>query len=247
MARKRVDPKAKQRKQVIILVVGLVLLGGVMAFQLPKLMKSPSPAPAAAETSTALPAAADVEGAGTAKLVDAPAVPKPGEGQLVSFNLFESKDPFVQQVKTLEDEAAALPQPSTDPGPTVGAPELPPIPTSTPAPAVPTPSTPAPTEPAPATPSAPSAPSTPTPPAAPVSATISVNGTPEKVNVKGDFPAAEPLFTLISLTADTAEIAIAGGEYQDGAASVTLQKGKSVTLMNTADGARYELKLVSLG
>lgn len=239
MARKRIDPKAKQRKQAIILVVGLVLLAGVMAFQLPRMLKSASPEPAAATPSAA--SAVDATG-GTAvpaiasKLVDAPLVPAPGEGQLVSFNLFESKDPFVQQVKTAEELAPEAPQPSID-VPTSEAPPLPPLPTE------PEPTVPALPEPAPSTPSTPSAPSE---PASPTTATIAVNGVSEAVKVKGDFPAGEPLFTLVSLTADTAEISIAGGEYQDGAATVTLQKGKALTLMNTADGARYELKLVSL-
>jgi hypothetical protein len=60
------------------------------------------------------------------------------------------------------------------------------------------------------------------------------------------FPQSDPLFRLVSLTRRTAKIAIAGGSYEDGRPTVTLKKGKPVTLMNTADGARYQLLLISI-
>ena len=60
-----------------------------------------------------------------------------------------------------------------------------------------------------------------------------------------DFPAAQPVFHLESFTSTTATISIAGGSYQDGSATLTLEKGKAVTLENTVDGTRY--KLVYLG
>jgi hypothetical protein len=53
------------------------------------------------------------------------------------------------------------------------------------------------------------------------------------------------VFTLVSLTAGAAKIGIAGGAYENGAATMTLKKGKTVTLMNTANGTRYVLRLVS--
>jgi hypothetical protein len=65
--------------------------------------------------------------------------------------------------------------------------------------------------------------------------------------VKADFPAAQPVFKLVSLSEGQAKIAIAGGALASGAPTVTLKLGKAVTLVNTADGARYELKLVSFG
>jgi hypothetical protein len=233
MARKRgVDPKAKQKKQIVILVVGLVLLGGVLAFQLPRMMKSAGGGAAAAPApAPAVPAPGGTAPAGTAQLAEAPLVPTPAEGQLVSFSLFETKDPFVQQVKALEEEGA-VGVPAGEPGP-AAEPELPPLPPAEPAAPAPAPA------PGPTTP--------PEAPAAATTATISINGVTEVVKVKTDFPAAEPLFTLVAVTADSAEIAIAGGEYEDGAGTVTLQKGKTLTLMNTADGARYELTLVSVG
>jgi hypothetical protein len=74
------------------------------------------------------------------------------------------------------------------------------------------------------------------------------------VTVGSDFPqpttaapSATPLFHLVSLTTTTAKIAIAGGSYTSGAATVTLRVNKPVTLMNTADGSRFKLILKAQG
>jgi hypothetical protein len=76
---------------------------------------------------------------------------------------------------------------------------------------------------------------------------ISVNGVLMSVSTGADFPAATPLFHLVSVTSSTAKISIAGGSYSSGAASVTLHVNKAVTLMNTADGTRYTLELFPQG
>ncbi len=82
----------------------------------------------------------------------------------------------------------------------------------------------------------------------PTTAVISVNGTMTSVMVGADFPAsATPLFHLLSLTAKTAKVTIAGGSYADGAPSLTLTAGKAVTLQNTADGQQYTLLLEPQG
>ena len=71
----------------------------------------------------------------------------------------------------------------------------------------------------------------------------------EPVSTGSDFPAsaATPLFELVSLTAKTAQVAIAGGSYSSGQATLTLQVNKPVTLVNTADGTRYTLLLMPQG
>jgi hypothetical protein len=76
-------------------------------------------------------------------------------------------------------------------------------------------------------------------------ASISVNGAAEAVKLGADFPKADPVFHLVSLTANAAEISIVGGSYASGSNTVTLLKGKPLTLMNTADGTRYELRLLA--
>jgi hypothetical protein len=73
-----------------------------------------------------------------------------------------------------------------------------------------------------------------------------VNGERERVSVGGNFPEADPVFRLVSVNKTTAKVAIAGGSLSTGDGAVTLTKGKKLTLMNTADGTRYELVLVSV-
>jgi len=75
--------------------------------------------------------------------------------------------------------------------------------------------------------------------------TISVNGVASTVAVGSSFPAGAPVFTLVSLASTAAKIGIVGGSYENGAATVTLKRGKTVTLLNTADGTRYSLRFVS--
>jgi hypothetical protein len=260
MARKAVDLAAKKKaKQQKIAIGGFVLLLAVMAFSVPKtlkMLKGPQPvaspttqtAPATPAPATGSPpeasadAAAGAAAGATAVLVDTASAPEPAEGQLVSFERFESKDPFTQQVTA--PPQAATPEPAT------------------PEPATPEPASESkaadaeqdsPSAPAPSAGSPPAAPpveptTTPTPaaPAKPTAAVISVNGVRETVQLRGTFPAAGPMFELVAITATAAKIGIAGGSLTGGAATVTLEKGKKVTLMNTADETQYELVLVSL-
>jgi hypothetical protein len=83
-------------------------------------------------------------------------------------------------------------------------------------------------------------------PAAPGFATIAVNGDPEALKVKQLFPEQDDLFVLVSLKGKTAKIAVSGGAFTDGQ-TITLKLGKNLTLVNTATGARYALKLLYVG
>ncbi len=240
MAKKGIDPKAKAKRQKIIAGVGAVLLVGILVIEVPSTLKQLNPprtdtTPAstgptstvaagtlapptlAGSGTTVTPAAAAAAGA----LVSSDAPAPPSTAKLVSFSLFVSKDPFQQQVSN-----------SNPPAGGTGA-----TPTT---PTTPTPPTP-PTTPTPTTPVAPKA--------APTSAVISVNGTPETVAVGKTFPAppAQPYFQLVSVTATSAKIGIAGGSLTNGQNTVTIPVGKTVTLLNTADGTKYTIKLVSTG
>jgi hypothetical protein len=147
--------------------------------------------------------------------------------QLASFTLFEVKDPFVQQGPGSDAGSAADVAAAADPFFTEGGTTTDPGSGS-------------------AAPSGngPAAPAPPKPPV--VYATINFQGTPQQVKVKDTFPADEPLFVLRSLTRQQAKIGVAGGSFDDGQA-VTLKLGKKVTLVNTATGVRYVLKLVYTG
>ncbi|MGZ8701233.1 MAG: hypothetical protein ACXWZY_02945 [Gaiellaceae bacterium] len=255
---KRVDhAKAKAARQKKIAIGLGVLLLAVVAFQGPKtlkMLKGPSaPVAAATTTSPVAPAPAVTPGSAPASAV-APAVAPGGNelavlassdvpaaadaGQLLSFELFENKDPFVQQVDANAPVAAA----PTDAG--SGA-----MPDTAPAPAATENTEPAGTE---GGSDDPAGETDPTPfetaPAPATETTISVNGNAEPVAEGKTFPTADPVFVLVSIASDgtAVEIGIAGGEYADGEDTITLKLGKPLTLQNTADGSRYELKLITV-
>jgi hypothetical protein len=229
---KKVDLKAKAKRQKIMAAGGAVLLLGILAIQVPRTMKMmnaeapPQPPPAAAPVAagtdpSVLPTPGTAAGATpvaatSGALTDSDPPPLAGAGQLVAFGRFASKDPFAQQV----DPDKGVPTGPSDSGGTSGTPG-----TTGSAPGVVAPS--------------PSGPVT--------SVVIAVNGVEETVAVNGEFPKAEPIFRLVSASATTAKIGIAGGALASGEATVTLRKGKPMTLVNTADGIRYELKLVGVG
>jgi hypothetical protein len=229
------EKAAKQKKTVIVL--GVVLAGAVAfaAHTMMGMSGSPSSAPQAATTTagstpapaptgTALPAApslgsiaptATTPAAAASPLVSAVQAPA-GSGQLQSFSLFESKDPFHTSGPGAASSPASSPSGGTSGGTSSGrgsAPKIPPAP--------------------------------PAPP--PTSAVISVNGSSESVASGSNFPAASPVFQLLSLTATTAKISVVGGSYASGAGTLTLKVNKPVTLVNTADGTRYTLLLMPQG
>jgi hypothetical protein len=228
---KKVDPvKAKAKRDKIIAGVlgGVLLVACVIAVpmslkQWKKLNGSGQAQPVATQTTPTpgvAPPAALPESSGIAGTVAAPLA----TGELHSFELFESKDPFDQQV----DVAVG---PSTG---TATVPSAPAGPSGQSGTAVPT------------------GPST-TPrqaPVTPTSAVISVNGAPAELigaGVQFPLPPAEALFELVSVAPGRARISIVGGSYASGDPTVTLKVGRTLTLENTADGTRYELKLLWVG
>jgi hypothetical protein len=229
---KKVDHKAKAKRQKIMAAGGAVLLAGVLAIQVPRTMNMlnaqgppPPPPPASPAPGTdpsVLPTPGSAAGATpvavkSATLTDSDPPPQAGSGQLVAFGRFASKDPFAQQVDPNKGVATATPDSGGTPPPVrPGTPQQPGV-------VAPSPSGPV------------------------TSVVIAVNGVEETVALKGEFPKEEPIFRLVSATATSARIGIAGGALASGEATVTLRKGKPLTLVNTADGVRYELKLVGTG
>jgi hypothetical protein len=220
---KRLDPKAKaKREKMIAGVAGLVLLG-VLAFAIPMTMKqlksqqAPAAAAAPPATSTTTPTA-------TASLASSGGTSTIALGQLGSLSRFDSKDPFAQQVDphAAVVPAGKVPGPAGRSGGGSGA--------ST------------------ASSSPPPPPKVAPPP--PNSAVFTVNGgPPQKISVGQDFPLApfDPLFHLASVGRGVAKISIAGGSLSDGHATVTLRKGHPLTLQNDADGTQYVLRLLWTG
>jgi hypothetical protein len=234
-SKKHVDPlKAKQKRQKVIAAVLGVLFLGVLAFQVPRVMKMMKTPPnphandsvttttATGTPSLAAPTLRGAEQPTTDPTTGAPvavsATPTVQDGQLASFSRFASKDPFNQQ---LSDDKSSSPSSSSSGGAGSGSAG------------------------SGGTSGPPQSPSGSKP--QPGSAVISVNGTLYTIATASDFPQANPLFHLVSVTAHSAKISIAGGSYSSGAPTVTLKENKPVTLVNTADGTRYTLILKPLG
>jgi hypothetical protein len=220
---KRLDPKAKAKREKVIAGVAGVVLLGVLAFAIPMTMKqlksqqAPAAAAAATPPTTTAPTA-------TASLASSGGTSTVALGQLGSLSRFDSKDPFAQQV----DPHAVVVLVGKLPGRTgrtagpSGAPT--------------------------ASSSSPPPPPKVAPP--PDSAVITVNGgPPQKISVGQDFPLApfDPLFHLASVGRGVAKIAIAGGSLSDGQATVKVRKGHPLTLQNDADGTQYVLRLLWTG
>jgi hypothetical protein len=258
MAKKKHDPKAKAKRQKVIAAVGGVLLLGVLAIQVPRTLKMMHPTDQSAQSSSPSTTTSTTSGtpalappsldgstgatsggsgaspasaaATTADGISDPAGPLPPDaGQLVSFSQFKSKDPFKQQISTAcgstSSQAPGIVCASDSSGSSTTAKSR--------------------------TSKMTSGLTSPAHPAKKLSfakattATISVNGAKSTVSVGKSFPSAAPVFSLVSLTGGSVKIGIVGGSYESGAATVTLTKGKTVTLLNTADGTRYVLRLVA--
>jgi hypothetical protein len=243
MAKRHVDSlKAKQKKQKIILAVLGVVFLGVLGFQGPRTWKQLHPAPpvqSSSSSSSSSPttpttgtpslAAPTLGGSQTPSATTTPgsslassSAPVVADGQLTSFSLFASKDPFAQQ---LSEKSGSSGSSSSSGGSTAGSGQAAKSPSSGRA-------------------------SAPTPGTAVISVngtlyTVTVGS--DFPEASATDPSIVPLFHLISLTAHTARISIVGGSYSSGAPAVTLRENKAVTLMNTADGTRYKLTLKPVG
>jgi hypothetical protein len=258
--------KKRVRRQKQIIVVGSVVLLALLGYQLPKLLggkenETFAPAPLTTSSSTPSLAAASPVAAGALPDTDRIAVQR-DTSQLVSFGLFKSKDPFVQQLS--DGSGAAVPTPASVPstpvnqqqakaktaaavGATTGPSTEPPLPSVITEPAPGSGST-APVIPPTSLPGAPSSTTTTpasAPPAAPAGALISTNDVCEQVALNGTFPANEDIFRLVEIAKNgkSAKIGIVGGSYDSGQATAVLKLGEKLTLVNTADGSRYVIAL----
>jgi hypothetical protein len=245
-AKKRVDPiKQREKRAKLAAIVGCVLFLGVGVIEVPSVLKEMNKKPPAGTTydpgpngGSALPNVAGSPASGLSSsgdLADTDVPPQPNEGELVSFAVFQTKNPFTPQVSsepTPPDTSSVTTTPDTTgavPGQTQTVPT-----TTTPAGAsiVPAGGT--------------TVPPTSTTPAAPPTVSISVNGVASHVGTGGTFPSSTPVFRLVSYDTGSAQVGIVGGSYSDGGAALTLKLGVPVTLENTSDGKRYTLELTSI-
>jgi hypothetical protein len=258
---KRKAQKVRKQKITAAIFGGIFLV--LVVVQGPKTMKmlhgSPSAATPAVSsvssqsstttgTSTAAVAATSpvaVASDASASLSDSDRVPERTKSQLVRFDTFDSKDPFVQQVSE-EDAAAASGSTAGQSGSTSGSAGSGSAPSAAASQVVTAPagdtggSTASSTAPATRTTAAVHETARTL-----TSAVVEVNGRRQPVRVADSFPKANPTFKLVAVNGGVARVGIAGGSYASGAQTVSLQLGHTLTLVNTADGMRYELKLVS--
>ena len=227
--------QAKDRRAKRLAIGGIVVLAAVLAFEVPHVLKksggSSSSAPPAATTT-----ATDTSGAtaptpsttpGTAaaaavpvastKLTSSDLAPRRLKSQLYSFSHFAGKDPFVQQVSASSITNSPPTSAGASSGPSSGG-------TSAAAPAQTAANRTL---------------------AKTGAATIQVNGKVQTVRIGASFPSSNPLFTLVSVAHGVARIGIATGSYASGAQTVSLAAGRSLTLVDTADGIRHKIRLLS--
>jgi hypothetical protein len=214
---------ARERKQKIFVAVGGLFLCALLAFQLPKLLGGSGSATTATtvettggETEPGTPEATPTPVA----LVDTDRPVALGPGQFRSFELFQRKDPFVQQIS--EPEPAEIPTVprQTSPRQTreTSRPQAPSKRFSV--------------------------------GEAAVGATIlSVNGVRHMLEPGGVFPASDPVFVLVSEqpSAKTVVVGLRGGEYAAGGRRTKLRLGKPLVVLNTTTRVRYRLLLVRVG
>jgi Trk-type K+ transport system membrane component len=185
---------------------------------------TPAGVPATATPTTAPGTAAAALTTTSSKLPSSDTLPKVGKGQLFAFNHFTSKDPFVQQVNPNAGQAASSGSSTSGSSTSASASNTP-------------------------TAAAPTAKVTQQHSTRVLAVTgaarISVNGRIQVVRVGASFPSANPLFTLVSVKNGVARIGIASGSYSSGARTVSLGAGRTLTLVDTADGIRYQLQLLS--
>jgi hypothetical protein len=224
--------EAKDRRAKRLAIGGAVLLVAVLAFEMPKVLKghgSSSSAPPAATTTTTpgygtsttptgTPvASAAVLPATSAKLTTSDVAPRRSKSELYSFSHFAGKDPFVQQVSASDISSSS----SGASGGGGGGGSA----------------------------SKSAAPSAQTTSARMLARTgvvmLQVNGKTQTVRIGGSFPSSNPLFKLVSVSHGLVRIGIASGSYQSGAQTVSLVSGRTLTLVDTADGVRYRIRLLS--
>ena len=242
IAKLRAAKAGRQKKLALVLGALLVI---ILVVQVPRTLKklhgssSPTAAPASSHSQTpgsttpgsTSPLAAT---SGSTQLPESDLPPRRSKSQLFSFERFGSKDPFAQQVTDTAVSTPGAAPAATASSSTAGtAASGSAVPVTTQS--QPSQSTAA----APVTAQSQSSQKT-------AAAVIEVNGQRQAIDVSQTFPQARPTFRLVSLQGRVATIGIAGGAFAGGNQTVALRLGKTLTLMNTTDGQRYELRLVSV-
>jgi len=215
--------KADDKKKKIVLAGACVLLVGVLAIQGPRFLKqvrgSSSATTSAASAPSTDPVApgTDTTGSPGTAPVTTPAPP-------LSPRLpkqFAARDPFAPLIRETPAGSSAA---------AAGASSGPANPSS-------------PSDPVGFSVTNPSAPTA--APSSSVAAVIWINDRPQIVSLSQRFPAGAPAFRLVSVSAKAVKIRVAGGTFADGRSTITVPKGRGITLVNTATGVRYDVRFAT--
>ncbi len=253
-AQQALAAKAKRQKQFV--AVGSVVLLAIVGFELTHFLGGGG-SPTTSGLTTPVVSVDGSAAAPAAKLPDTDRVViQRDSDQLLSFGMFKSKDPFVQQLSATSatpsgtvggtSSGGGSPAPTAIGLPGSAPPAAPSGSATTPGGSGATPAPPSGTAPSGTTPG--SSPASPTTPATPANtALISTNGVCQSVSVNGTFPNGQNVFRLISIAKDgkSVQIAVVGGSYDSGQPAATLKLGGKLTLVNTADGTRYVISLMA--
>jgi hypothetical protein len=269
--KKRVDPVKQREKRVkIAAIVGVVLFVLAAAYEIPSMLKvmnkkppvgttydpgpslTPGGLPNVAVGSAGSTSSTSLSAGSSGELVDTDVPPPSGSGQLVSFSVFQTKNPFAPQVSSAQAPpdtggvTATTPTTANN-----GGADVPAGTTTTPDGTTTTSNgttTTLTTLPGGgsvlSTQGPPTTTSTTTTVAQPAVA-ISVNGVVSHVASSDTFPTGAPVFRLVSWKKGSAQIAIVGGSYSAGGATLTLEIGKPVTLENQTNSKRYTIELLA--
>jgi hypothetical protein len=231
LPRRRAAARNANDKGKKLLLAGLaVVLVALLAFELPKFLKSSSSSSTTASTSVTTPAAVAT---GSAPLV---APTQASAAHLRAIHHMPARNPFVPLLhESAAAPATASPAPAPAPAPAPVAP----------APAVDfTPSAVTPAPPAVTTPEV-TKPEVTKPvhvkPAPPSAAVIWTNGRRQVVGLSQEFKIGQVRFRLIGVTPKVVRIRIVGGAFAGGKQTITARRGHRVKLTNTATGVEYGL------
>jgi hypothetical protein len=241
LPRRRAAARNANDKGKKLLLAGLaVVLVALLAFELPKFLKSSSSSSTTASTPvTTTPAAAAT---GSAPLVTPTGA---SAAHLRAIHRMPVRNPFVpllHESASTSDSSAPAPAPASTPAPAAAPPTPAPV---APAPAVDfTPSAVTPAPPVSTTPKV-TTPEVTNPvhvkPAPPSAAVIWTNGRRQVVGLSQEFKIGQVRFRLIGVTPKVVRIRIVGGAFAGGKQTITARRGHRVKLTNTATGVEYGL------
>ncbi len=219
----------ERRARIMLAVLGLVFVG-VLALELPKMLggshSNPAAAPATASTTSSAASSNVASPSTAAATATATANASSSGNQLVTLSRFAAKDPFRQQVNL------SAPGGTSGAGAAAGgSAEKSPVakqPVATP------PSVRFSVQPVKPHASGPLVPA----------ALLRVDGKQRIVRLGEAFPAAKPLFRLVSMSQKAIWIKLLGGSFSNGQNTLKIVRDHPVTLANTTAGTRMALGLV---